>query len=249
MIRSKILMFLLITVCFGIPCNSYSQTSMSTTVYDFGDLQVGSTKTTLVKIANLDSNNDVKIDGYSFGLTTCMNFSVVTQPSAMTIPPDGSIEIEIGYAPTFVGNCSDTLRIFSGSPFPAYQITFNGTGIEQLQSDHAYQLLLDRLQRIIDYTDENVSKQTFKANKQRVSQTKREKAFRKMLIVAYQLIENTQLQAAHNKLAEVYKKVDGKPQNNDFVIAEKASQLALMIKELIGLLDSELAFKMNTKKG
>jgi hypothetical protein len=247
--RLKILIFCFIIVCFWIPCSSSSETSISTTEYNFGEVQVGSTKTTIVKIENLDSNNNVKIDGYGFAQLTCIDFSALPQSSATTIPPNGSMEIEIGYAPTFAGDCSDTLNIFSGSPFPAYRIIFNGTGIEQLQSGHKYQLLLDRLQRIIDYTDGAVSKQTFGVDNQKVSQNSRIKAFRKMLIVAYQLIETSNLRAAHNKLAELYKKVDGKPKNNDFVAAEKALQLAPMIKGLIDLLDSELASKRNTIKG
>jgi hypothetical protein len=58
-------------------------------------------------------------------------------------------------------------------------------------------------------------------------------------VVTYHLIESDQFEAAHNKLNEIYKKADGKPESNDFVPPEKSANLALMLQDLIASFDFE----------
>ena len=68
---------------------------------------------------------------------------------------------------------------------------------------------------------------------------RRLKAYKKMLIISYHLIENEHFEAARNKLKEVYKKTDGKPESNDFVSSEKVPRLPLMLRDLIASFDFE----------
>ena len=77
---------------------------------------------------------------------------------------------------------------------------------------------------------------------------RRLKAFKKMLVVTYHLIENGHFEAAHNKLREIYKKVDGKSKSNDFVPADRAAHLASMIHDLIASFDFEYGKVKTSKK-
>ena len=171
----------------------------------------------------------------------------------MSILPNESVNVEIGYAPSFVGECSATLRIYTGSPMPSNEVTFSGIGVEQKpeqpEPGNISQLLLEKLQKIIDYTNESTIYQAFRSYEQdKLPENQRLKAFKKMLVVSYNLIENGYLEAAHNKLKEIYKKVDGKPQSNDFVSSDKASNLASMLQDLIDSFGFEDKPVKNLKK-
>lgn len=249
MISTKSLMILLTIFAIATLSPNFSEAAISTQGYDFGNVEVGSTQATFVSISNLDTRS-VELTWITFAQTSCSDFSVVTLPESMTIPPNGTVNVEIGYAPSAVGECSDTLRIYSGSPFPN-QVNFIGIGIdqkpEQPEPENISQLLLEKLQKIIAYTNESYTYQTFKSYEQDKLPERRLKAFKKMLVVTYHLIENGHFEAAHNKLREIYKKVDGKPKLNDFVPADTAAHLASMIHDLIASFDFEYG-KLKTSK-
>lgn len=241
MIRTKSLPILLIIFSIVILSPDFSE-AIYTQGYDFGNVELGSTQTTLVSISNLD-NLTVVLTGITFARDGCSDFSVVKLPESMAIPPNESVNFEIGYSPSFIGECSATLRIYNGSPMPSNEITFTGAGVEQKpeppEPENISQLLLEKLQKIIDYTNESYTYQAFRSYEQGKLSERRLKAFKKMLVVSYHLIENGHFEAAHNKLKEIYKKADGKPESNDFVSSEKAAQLALMIHDLIASFDFE----------
>ena len=242
MINSKSLVIILAIFSIAILSPDFSEAAISTQGYDFGNVEVGSTQTTLVNISNLDTM-PVVLTWITIDQDTCSDLAVVTLPESMTIPPNGSVNVEIGYSPSFVGECSATLKIYSISPLPSNEVTFTGTGVEQEpeqpEPEKMSQLLLEKLQKIIDYTNESLTYQAFKNYEQDKLSERRKKAFKKMLVVTYHFIENGHLGAAHNKLREIYKKVDGKPESNDFVTSDKAAHLALMIHDLIASFDLE----------
>ena len=237
MISTKTLLILLSIFSIAILSPDFSEAAIYAQGYDFGNVEVGSTQTTLMNISNIDSN-EVKFT-MSFSLYSCGDFSIkTTLPQPMSILPNESVNVEIGYAPSFVGECSATLRIYTGSPMPSNEVTFSGIGVEQKpeqpEPGNISQLLLEKLQKIIDYTNESTIYLAFRSYEQdKLPENQRLKAFKKMLVVSYNLIENGYLEAAHNKLKEIYKKVDGKPQSNDFVSSNKAAHLASMLQDLI----------------
>ncbi len=165
MISTKSLMILLTIFAIATLSPNFSEAAISTQEYDFGNVEVGSTQATFVSISNLDTRS-VELTWITFAQTNCSDFSVVTLPESMTIPPNGSVNVEIGYSPSIVGECTDTLRIYSGSPFPN-QLNFIGIGIdqkpEQPEPENISQLLLEKLQKIIAYTNESYAYQTFKS--------------------------------------------------------------------------------------
>jgi hypothetical protein len=238
MMRIKALLILLSIFSIAILLPDFSEAAIYAQGYDFGNVEVGSAQTTLMNISNLDSN-EVEFT-MTFSLYSCSDFSIKTtllQP--MSISPNESVNVEIGYSPSFVGECSATLRIYTGSPIPSNEVIFNGIGVEQKPEQpepvDISQLLLEKLQKIIDYTNESYTYQAFRSYEQdKFSENQHLKAFKKMLAVSYNLIENGYFEAAYNKLKEIYKKVDGKPQSNNFVSSDKAAHLALMLQDLIG---------------
>ena len=213
-----------------------SESAIYTQGYDFGNVKVDSTQINLVNISNRDSL-PVVLTWISIDKDACSDISVVTLPESMTISPNGSVNVEIGYSPSFIGECSAILRIFTGSPLPSNQVIFTGTGIEQepmeTEPNNISQILLEKLKEIIDYTNESIRYKTFKSHEQDKLSENRMKTFKKMLAVTYHLIENDHFGAAQNKLRAIYKKVDGKPKSNDFVSSDKAAHLALLINDLI----------------
>ena len=234
---SKILMNVLIIFLVAILSPDLSESAIYTQGYDFGNVKVDSTQINLVNISNRDSL-PVVLTWISIDKdASCSDISVVTLPESMTISPNGSVNVEIGYSPSFIGECSAILRIFTGSPLPSNQVIFTGTGIEQepmeTEPNNISQILLEKLKEIIDYTNESITYKTFKSHEQDKLSENRMKTFKKMLAVTYHLIENDHFYAAQNKLRAIYKKVDGKPKSNDFVSSDKAAHLALLINDLI----------------
>ena len=233
-------MNVLIIFLIAILSPNFSESAIDTQGYDFGNVEVGSTQTNLMNISNLD-NMPVDLTWITIDKDGCSDISVVTLPESMTISPNGSINVEIGYSPSFVGECSVILRIFTGSPLPSNQVIFTGTGVEQepkeAEPNNISQILLEKLQEIIDYTNESTAYKAFKSHEQDKLSENRMNTFKKELALTYHLIENGHFGAAQNKLRAIYKKVDGKPKSNDFVSSEKAAHLALLINELIDSFD------------
>ena len=238
MINKKSLLILFSIFSIVILSPDFSEAVVNVEGEDFGDVEVGSIQKVLANIAN-PNGASVELTRISFAPDSCNDFSMEALFSIPKIIQSGeSVNAEIIYSPNFVGECSATLEIYTVSPFfPSDTVTFTGTGVEQEPEqpgpDNISQLLLEKLQKIIDYTNESYKYQAFRSTEQDSLGERRFKAFKKMLVVSYNLIDNGHFGAAHNKLKEVYKKADGKTDSNDFVPTEKATQLSLMLQDLI----------------
>ena len=104
-----------------------SKAAISSTNYDFGEVSVSSTTMLALSITNLEDTSTT-ITGLDLAQTDCSDFSVVATPEIMTIPPNGTIQVYIGFTPSSIGECSDTLRVYADNPLP-YLVTLTGTGI------------------------------------------------------------------------------------------------------------------------
>jgi hypothetical protein len=241
--NTKSLLILLCIFSIAIVSPDFSWAAGNTVDYDFGDVEVGSVQTAPVSISNL-SGDSVMISGFTFDPGSCSDFLIdISSTDSMPIPAYESVNVEIRYSPIDLGECSATVYIFTGFPVPSNIITLSGTGVEpepeEPTNDDISQRLLEKLQKIINYTNEGYTQRAFRSSEQAELSERRLKAFKKMLVVSYHLIENDQFEAARNKLNEIHKKTDGKPGSNDFVPAEKAPQLASMLQDLIADFDFE----------
>jgi hypothetical protein len=245
MINTKSLLILFSIFSIVILSADFSESAINVEIDDFENVEVGSIRKVLADISNPSVDKAVALSGISFSSHSCSDFSMGVSFSVPTyLQPGESVNVEIIYSPSFVGVCSATLEISTDFLFfPTDYITFTGTGVEQepaqSEPDNISELLLEKLQKIIDYTNESYTYQSFNSLAQEEVSERRLKAFKKMLVVSYHLIENGQFGAAHNKLREVYKKVDGKPESNDFVSSDKAARLAFLLEDLIASFEFE----------
>ncbi len=236
MIKNKIQMLspLIFMMVFatGLFQPKLSEATISSSSYDFGPVEVESTKTTAISITNLEDTSTT-ITGFVFANTDCSDFSVVSTPESMTIPPNGTIHVEVGYKPLALGTCSDTLRIYNGSPAP-YSVTLTGTGIEakseQPEPFDVSRPYLNQIEAIKSFMQTNVKNGNLQGAGKGAD--KRLKALNKMLIITSHLIENGYLEAARNKLIAIYKKTDSKANPKDFVEGKAKEEFASKIQQL-----------------
>jgi hypothetical protein len=233
--------------------------------YDFGNVAVGSTLTIFVKISTTDT---IKLSGIKF--TDQDNIcSDITLSSDVFISEEildlyeynrdyilffpgffinesQILTIEITYTPSGPRECLRVLEIHGPcDPWdwpcsPVDEVFFIGMGVEK-ESDNLSEILLKKLQEIINYTNEGYAYQTFKSYEQDTLSKRRMKTFQEMLYVTYHLIENGHFEAARNKLNSIYKRTNGKPKPdpNDFVPSDKSERLASMLQDLISSFDSQ----------
>lgn len=217
------------------------EAAISSTGYDFGQVEVESTKTTAISITNLEDTSTT-ITGFVFANTDCSDFSVVSTPESMIIPSNGTIEVVVGFTPSTIGTCSDTLRIYAGSPLP-YSVTLTGTGIEakseQPEPFDVSRQYLTQIEEIKSFMQSSIVDSVIEGTGKGKEADKRLKTLNKMLIITSHLIENGYLEAARNKLIAIYKKTDGKANPKDFVTGPNAPKLASKIDELIASFDFE----------
>jgi hypothetical protein len=224
-------------VCCFLPANL--QAAISTTGYEFGEVELGTFKATQVNITNLD-DAPTTITGFVFAATTCSDFSIGNVPENLTIAPQASLAVEIVYTPSALGPCSDTLRIYNGTPF-ASTITFNGTGIEALpeqpQALDAAKKASLQIAATIDFMNSEITEGSLAGAGKGKSADERLKSFKNMLVTAAHMIENGNFTAAREKLDTIYRKTDGQPDPPDFVQGDAAAELAGRIQALIDNLE------------
>jgi hypothetical protein len=267
MINTKSLTILLTVFLFFIISPNFSEADTSIQEHDFGNVEVGSTLTVSVNISTttedgiklsgiqfMDQDNicsdmtlsqEILIDGEE-------PLNLFHYPDYFLFPLDfflykGQIlTVKIIYSPSAPGECSRTLGIYGPCPPtgcgpPIDKVFFTGTGVEQKiegpEPDKLSQLLLKKLQEIIDYTNESYTYHTLNSFEQDTLPDKRFKAFKKMIVVTYHFVENGHFEAAYNKLNEIHKRTDGKPGSNNFVPSENAEDLNSMVRECISIFE------------
>jgi hypothetical protein len=217
-----------------------SPAGISFSGYDFGEVEIQTTKTAVLTISNQEQTV-IEISGYNFVHSNCSSFSIASKPESMFIPSNGTLYIGVDFTPTETGTCSDTLRIYTGTPFPSIA-AFTGTGIEPAQLAveplNLNTQYLRRIEAIESFTQTSIEQGSLKGVGKGKWAQRRLKALTKMLEVTSQMFENGNFEAAHNKLAEIYKKIDGKPKPMDFVEGEAKKTLAAEVYTLIEALKS-----------
>lgn len=277
-IRVLLSLIFIMVFAIGLSQPSLLEAAIASTSYDFGEVLVDSTRMLALSINNLEDTSTT-ITGLELAQTDCSDFSVVATPESMTIPANGTIYVAIGFTPSSIGTCSDTLRVYVNSPLP-YLVTLAGTGIEaesaqpeaaignqedsnvgneddsaasnedestmsneddgsvdqngwDSRSSHRFHVrdhrpkdardtfkrrpYLAQIEEIKSFMQANVKNGNLKGVGKGRRADKGLEALQKMLVVTSQLIEKGKIEAARNKLIEIYKKTDGKSRPKDFV--------------------------------
>jgi len=206
------------------------------TSFDFGAVAIGAARTTTVSIHN-EEKDAVVVTGIGFSANGCSDFSIARLPELMLIPANESLEIDVNYSPSAIGECTNVLRIWAGSPVP-HTVAFSGTGVMSRA------LLEDKIQEILAYVDTHL-KGAGPGN----SAEHRFDALRNSIELTAALIKNGQTEAALHKLSEINKKADGFLTPMDFMdegstqrlsSTNTLATLAGLIKDLMTLLESDV---------
>jgi hypothetical protein len=220
----KICIFLL-SIVSTVFLPTLTKASVDSELLDFKQVLVGSSSTELLYITNLDSENKVMVN-LTFKEGTC-DFSVGSQ--GIHIEPGQTLSVEVTFAPSQVGECSDILLFFY-SVGEWEQVVVQGKGVDTLTvEEHGVEDLLE-------FFDEGVEIGTLEGSGPGKSAEKRLKALRNMLEAALRMTENGETDKACGQLKAVHKKIDslntpaGAP---DFVEGEGVSDLAATTLEVM----------------
>jgi len=194
--------------------------------HDFGDVQVGSTTTTIITVSNVDGH-DLEIG--SVELVGSADFSITMAPDP-TVSPGMETGVEVTFAPSSTGYVSATLQIVSNdSSSPTVSVSLGGTGVA---SEPPPASVAD----ILAFFDASVANGTLAGSGPGKSADGRRRALRNMIEAAGDLIDDGAYEDACRQLLDVYKGCDGLARPPDFVSGSAAPDLAVMILDLIASL-------------
>jgi hypothetical protein len=113
----------------------YNNIVVSPLDYNFGDVELGTSETTIVTISNTGSV-DLTLTNMSLweeNMPDPPDFSIEPMKYPMAIPPRGDIDVRITYSPSTAGSRSVYLEIASNDPDePLVVVCFSGNGYIQL---------------------------------------------------------------------------------------------------------------------
>ena len=95
---------------------------------DFGPVQLGSYKDTLLSIYNR-GNADLRITGVS--LASGEAFVLLQDPEGSVVSPDGSVPLRVRFLPDAVGEFRDTIVIVTNAPESPHKVPLAGEGIDK----------------------------------------------------------------------------------------------------------------------
>ncbi len=200
--------------------------------YDFGDVGLGTSTTTIVTISNVGNReltvSDIAIDSSDFSITPGLTLPVV-------VGPNGFTDVEITYAPAAEGYSSAVLEISSDDPDePLVEVVLGGAGVvTELPPS-------EQIAEMIGFIDSSVDEGRLAGDGPGSSAGKRLNALQNMIEAAGDLIEDGWFEEACQQLMAAYKKTDGQPRPPDFVAGDAAAELASKIQDLMTNLGCEL---------
>ena len=200
---------------------------MAPTSYDFGNVIVGSSATTLVTISNT-GGLDLTVTG--IGLETGGSSAIaVTQSPAVpaVIHPNSTVDIQLTYTPTTTLGDQAVLDITSNDPDDGViQVGLSGAGIQNQLPPEL------QIANILAFIDSSVSGQTLAGSGPGNSGPGRLNALRNMIRAAGDLIQDGFIVAACDQLLDAEQRTDGIPKPPDFVTGSAAADLLTLITKL-----------------
>jgi len=204
--------------------------SVSPLSHDFGDVELGTSRTVIVTISNTGTG-DLTVSGIA--LET--DFAITSAPAAaIVVKPNNTVDVEITYMPSALGHNSAILKINSDDPDqPVVEVTLAAVGIE-IPSPPSEQIA-----NILAFFDASVEEGTLLGDGPGNSAEKRLNALRNMIEAAGDLIERELPEEACQQLLDACRRMDGQPAPPDFVKGEALPELMGMIQKLMTTLGCE----------
>ncbi|MHC4499608.1 MAG: Kelch repeat-containing protein, partial [Planctomycetota bacterium] len=204
---------------------------VSPTIYDFGDVAIGSAETLLVSITNT-GDADLTLTSLDFQAGSSSDFSITSAPALpATVPPAATVDVEITFSPSILYLSSATLDIGSDDADESLvEVSLSGVGVWIEPPPD------EQIEDIMDFIDESVEDGNLAGDGPGNSADKRLNALINMIEAAGDLIDDGLYEEAHQQLEDAYKKCDGQTPPPDFVSGPAASELAERIQNLMQII-------------
>jgi hypothetical protein len=215
---------------FGDACD-VPQIVISPLDYDFGEVEIWSSSTTIFSISN-EGTDPLTVTEISMDPGNGSGFQITTDFSLpVTVSDGGYVEVEITFTPDSPGDISGLLRVRSDDPDYEWKYAnMSGTGV-------AYEPPPQKqIAEIIDFIDDSVASGDLAGDGPGNSANKRLNALQNMIEAAGDLIENGEIDEACEQLLAALHKCDGIPKPPDFVSGPAAIELTQKISDLMASL-------------
>jgi hypothetical protein len=208
--------------------------ALSQTEYDFGQTDIGTTRSGVITVSNL-GNASLTILSLELAQDDDMEFSFTPwQVLPVTLAPDESIDIEILYSPAAQGSAQAALSIFSSDPdSPVAGIALTGEGAAVVLTPE------EQIADILDFYAQAAEEGILRGAGKGSSAGNKLETLETMLWAAERLIEAGRLDEALETLYMIEKKCDGAKSPADFVEGDGAAALNALINELIADLTTQ----------
>jgi hypothetical protein len=201
---------------------------VSPLVHDFGDVELGSSRTVVITISNF-GDGALTVSEIAMAEPSSGDFTVAAGPSLpAVIEATSTADVNVVYEPSALGYSSDTLRIVSDDPDEAVvEVELGGVGTSGEVPPS------EQIAAILDFVADSVAGGTLVGDGPGKSAPHRLNAFENMLEAAGDLIEGAYLEAACQQLSDACRRTDGQLKPPDFVAGEATPELAAMIEQLM----------------
>jgi hypothetical protein len=198
--------------------------------YDFGDVELGSSNSTIITITNqLGGTYEGPLSLLDIALLPggSSDFAITANPAGSTVQPGESADVGVAFAPSVVGYVSGTLQISSDDPvLPLIEVPLGGVGVdEELPPD-------EQIAAVLAFIELSVDEGLLAGDGPGSSAANRLNALVNMIEAAGDLIEDGLYDEACGQLAAAAKKCDGQPNPPDFVTGEAAPAMCFLIELL-----------------
>jgi hypothetical protein len=201
--------------------------SVAPNSYVFGNVNLGSSATTLVTISNV-GGLDLTVSG--IGLENGSSSAItVTQAPALpvVIHPNGTLDIQLTYTPTGTAGDQAILDVMSNDPDQGLvKVGLSGLGVQAVTPP------LQQIADILAFIDTSAANGGLVGSGPGNSGPGRLNALKNMIKAAGDLIHNGFFGEACDQLLDAYHRTDGVPKPPDFVMGPAATDLASRIQDL-----------------
>jgi hypothetical protein len=210
---------------------------VSPAAYDFGDVELGSSSSTIITITNPlwgVYEDPVTIEDISFAEGGSGDFAVTLNPVGSILQPGDSNDVGITFTPSAEGYVTTTLQIESDDPVsPLIEVMLVGEGVLEEPDPEG------QIATILSFIDASVEAGTLTGDGPGSSAENRLNAMQNMIEACGDLIEDELYEEACEQLTAVLKKCDGQPKPPDFVTGPAALVMKSMIEVLMATLECE----------
>ncbi len=197
------------------------------TDHDFGDVEVGTTVSTIVTMTNIDGS-DVNVFGLGFEAGGSADYSLANaSPLPFIVVPGEAVEVEVAFSPSAAGYVTAVPEIGStGSLNPVHEVFIGGVGVDTQPSA--------TIEDVLGFFDAGVEAGTIVGtgpNDQ--AKMSHQRVFRSILQRAAEAIDDGKTESACQGLERSCLRSDGQLGPKDFVRGKDCAELNTMILQLM----------------